>query len=89
MTTSNENKMNNKVPFRVDPRRIDYPGTGIYVRARHPDTGWESVDISWLDRDSLRRWLTSRGGDNPWAENTVLILLGHEISEERKHEDRD
>lgn len=50
--------------------------TGIYVRAKTP-TGWDSVDIAILDKESLRVWLRSRGGDNPWAEDVVGILLGH------------
>ncbi len=54
------------------------PVTDIYVRAKHADTGeWDSVDISSLDKPSLLAWLRSRGGSNPWAENTVFILLGH------------
>jgi hypothetical protein len=54
--------------------------TGIYVRASVPDGGFDSVDIWCLDRDSLMRWLRSRGGANEWAENTVAVLLGHSQS---------
>jgi hypothetical protein len=50
--------------------------TGIYVRAKDGER-WVSVDICRLDKPSLLAWLRSRGGDNPWAENTVGILLGH------------
>ena len=49
--------------------------TGIYVRAIK-DGRPGSYDIATLDRDSLFRWLRSRGGANPWAENIVAALLG-------------
>jgi hypothetical protein len=63
--------------MKVDPDRlISEPETGIFVRVEHNGT-FASVDIAHLDRDSLMAWLRSRGGDNPWAENTVAILLGH------------
>lgn len=51
--------------------------TGIYVRAQRPDGTWDDADIAELDADSLLTWLRSRGGSNPWAEQVVLILLGH------------
>lgn len=52
--------------------------TGIYVRAFDPtERLWVTVDLAYLDANSVREWLRSRGGDNEWAENTVLILLGH------------
>lgn len=50
--------------------------TGIYVRALD-GTRWVSCDICELDKASLLEWLKSRGGDNPWAEDVVGILLGH------------
>jgi hypothetical protein len=50
--------------------------TGIFVRALLNEK-WESVDIVFLDKDSLLFWLKSRGGDNMWAENCVGILLEH------------
>jgi len=66
----------------IDPERNKekekWGGTGIYVRAFNgPDNKWDSVDIALLTKDSLQRWLKSRGGDNSWAENVVGILLGH------------
>ena len=66
--------------LHVDPKRVhDCPAdTGIYVRAIDPAGEWISADISQLDRASLTAWLRSRGGENQWAENVVLILLGHE-----------
>lgn len=83
--------MSEPVPLLVDPTRlkrwggaIDANITGIYVRARHEDKP-VSVDIALLDQASLRHWLRSRGGDNPWAENTVALLLDHyDIHEPRR-----
>lgn len=66
------------VELTVDPKRIDYDGsTGVYVRARH-EGKWGSYDMAVLDRASLLEFLRSRGGDNPWAENIVGAILGHE-----------
>ena len=62
----------------VDPARKQQPETGIYVRAKEKNH-WGSHDIAHLDRESLYTWLRSRGGNNLWAENTVLILLGHTL----------
>lgn len=64
--------------LNVDPNRKDAgePSTGIFVRALDGDR-WDSVDIAQLDRSSLLLWLRSRGGDNPWAEDVVGIILGH------------
>jgi hypothetical protein len=63
---------------KVDKDRIGgFGNTGIYVRAKNRMDKWDSVDIADLDRDSLHTWLKSRGGDNLWAENVVMILLGH------------
>ena len=53
--------------------------TGIYIRAKHPETGrFGTYDIMQLDAISLFRWLRSRGGCNPWAEDVVGLLFGHE-----------
>ena len=65
----------------VDPIRSEqneaYDGkTGILVRAKYYDN-WIAADIADLDKASLLVWLKSRGGNNPWAEDTVGILLGH------------
>ncbi len=62
--------------LQTDPERQS-GDTGIYVRAQDINGKWGSFDICELTRASLLEWLKSRGGDNPWAENTVLILLGH------------
>lgn len=64
-------------PLKTDPSRSNMKdATGIYVRAQSEGI-WASVDIAELDTASLNIWLTSRGGSNPWAENVVLLLLGH------------
>lgn len=62
--------------LNLDPREPDW--TGILVRAQAPDGSWMNADIGQLDRESLHRWLRSRGGRNLWAENVVLMILGHE-----------
>lgn len=54
-----------------------YHETGIFVRAMLPDGDWDSVDIIYLDKESVLEWLRSRGDDNEFAEDVVLILLGH------------
>lgn len=51
--------------------------TGIFVRAVGKDGKWGAYDIAELDAESLTAWLKRDGGDNPWAENTVRILLNH------------
>lgn len=72
MTTQN-------IKLKPDPARAYRHGdTGIYVRAQKPAGGYGNFDIAELERESLLAWLRSRGGANLWAENTVLILLGHE-----------
>ena len=65
--------------LRADPEREGKPtGTGLFVRAKQADGRWGSVDIAELDTVSLQSWLRSRGGENQWAEDVVLILLGHD-----------
>lgn len=66
-----------EVDLKVDPKRLDLPESGIYVRAKDERDQWDSVDIVHLDKPSLKTWLRSRGGENEWAENCVLLLLGH------------
>lgn len=60
----------------VDPDRVSL-NTGILVPADTVDGQPVHVDISVLKRTSLLRWLRSRGGNNPWAENVVGVLLGY------------
>ena len=60
----------------IDPARPRLD-TGIWVRAWTADGRCVNACISELDRASLLAWLRSRGGDNPWAEDVVGILLGH------------
>lgn len=65
--------------LKVDKERLFSPNrviTGIYVRAVY-DGKFDSYDIDALTKKSLLEWLRSRGGDNPWAEDVVGILLGH------------
>jgi hypothetical protein len=50
--------------------------SGVLVRARLPEGGYEPVLLEDLDRASLLVWLRSKGGRNPLAENTVGQLLG-------------
>lgn len=52
--------------------------TGIFVRAKDSAGNYVNCDIAELDAPSLLHWLRSRGGNNPWAENTVGVLLGFE-----------
>lgn len=61
--------------------------TGIYVRAKTTDTDeqpgqWVNADIAQLDRESLVRWLRSRGDGESFAESVVLSLLGHPQGED-------
>ena len=68
--------------LRISQERYEKYGeeslTGVFIRAQHPATEkWLTVDIACLGRSSLLSWLRSRGGDNPWAEDVVGILLGH------------
>ena len=65
--------------LKVDDSRVEAVShTGIYVRAFSKEENHHgSYDIAELDAESLLVWLRSRGGDNPWAEDVVGILLGH------------
>lgn len=64
----------------VDPSRYDDTSdpTGIYVRARY-NGNWGNYDIAYLTAASLRDFLRSRGGSNPWAEETVFAIFGHPV----------
>lgn len=66
--------------LKIDAERVKEFGdsrTGIFVRAMSPEGKWDSYDIVLLTKESLLEWLRSRGGDNPYAEQVVCILLGH------------
>lgn len=52
--------------------------TGIYTRAIGQDGRWGSYDIAELDRDSLVRFIRSRGEVSAWAVHIILIMLGHD-----------
>jgi hypothetical protein len=74
--------MSDRTVLRIDPIREGLPKeeqlfTSLYVRALGSDGRWHTVDIWMLDKESLLRWLRSRGGDNPYAEDVVGILLDH------------
>lgn len=77
MTEAHKSEDLRVCPDRSSINRNMHGTTGVYVRARGDGDKWGSYDIAELDRSSLHRWLRSRGGKNLWAENTVLILLGH------------
>jgi hypothetical protein len=64
--------------FKAVNARMHVGETGIYVRARNEAGVCSAFDIAHLDRDSLHKWLRSRGGENLYAENVVLQLLGHQ-----------
>lgn len=67
----------------VDPARMKYEDTtGVFVRAKHGGK-WGGHDFATLDKASLLVMLRDRGGDNPWAEDLVGILLGHGHLHER------
>ena len=72
----------------VSPQRLNHKEqyeTGILVRAQDPtDNKFINADIGWLTLASLHQWLKSRGGDNPWAESTVCILLGYSVADIEK-----
>ncbi len=74
--------MSDRLVLNVDPERLksqdagDLAHSGVFVRARFGQS-YDAYEIEVLDKESLLAWLKSRGGDNPWAENTVCILLGH------------
>lgn len=58
-----------------DSMRRVFGTTGIYVRAKLGEQ-WGSFDIGTLTIASLKDWLRSRGGFNPWAEKCAARLLG-------------
>ena len=68
--------------LKADIERMGTKMTGVYVRAQTPDGKWGSFDISELDGESLYTFLRSRGGDNPWAETIVGIMLGHDVGKQ-------
>lgn len=71
-----ENHLPPTITLVVDVNRIGKYNTGIPIRAAGPER-IGTYDIGELDRYSLHCWLRSRGGENLWAENVVLILLEH------------
>lgn len=64
--------------LKVDPARMqEWDGvSGIQVRGTlNGQAG--TVDVAVLDKASLRLWLRSRGGNNPFAEDAMAMALGH------------
>ena len=76
--------------LEIDPARLARDGeTGIFVRAVHRKVDGDkfiSCDIVCLTRESLFSWLRSRGGNNPWAENCVALLLGHHHEDDERQQ---
>ena len=65
--------------LKVDPARVDCDKiTGIPVRSEL-NGRWGANDIAELTKESLLEWLRSRPN---FAEQTVLILLGHPRDDE-------
>lgn len=65
--------------MKIDVNRKKYAdATGIYVRVKNEDGKFDSRDIAELDKESLKEFMRSRGGENEWAESIVYILLEHE-----------
>jgi hypothetical protein len=68
--------------LNIDPKRLRmwrFEIPEIVVGALDERGRHLAVDITCLDRESLLRWLRRRGGNNLRAENTVLLLLGHQV----------
>ena len=64
--------------MKVDPKRVDLPETGIYVRAQDDKGKWGAHDISHLDTESLRAWINSKKDkDYEFLTEVVLHILGH------------
>jgi len=51
--------------------------TGIFIRVQ-VNGKWGAYDIGdgLVSDEQVLEWLRSRGDNNPWAENTVMALLG-------------
>ena len=84
LKTSRE--LQTEIHLEVHPDRYYYDGelppeftTGILVRALNPDNQWGDYDIGQLSLDSLMIWLHSRGDKSPLAENTLAMVLGHDL----------
>jgi hypothetical protein len=60
--------------LEADPKRADFPETGIYIRAKSGEK-WEPVDIAHLTTESVREWMRDRSPE--YLQSTILALLGH------------
>lgn len=57
----------------------------FYVRGYNPKTEeYENHDVAHLTKESLLRWLRSRGGRNIFAENYIMSYLGHPAFKENE-----
>lgn len=67
--------------YKVDPKRltaIPHTKTGIYIRSTL-EGKWGAHDLMHLDRDSVLEWLRDAAHtESSRAEETVLVLLGHD-----------
>jgi hypothetical protein len=67
--------------YALDQSRIGtFTPTGILVRAYQVVDGckvWGNHDIAYLAKTSLIDFLQSRGQKNEWAEQIVLLIMGH------------
>jgi hypothetical protein len=61
--------------MEVDEKRLDFPSTGITVKARMPTGGWVNADINQLTRRSLQVWMRSEL--SPRLENVLGAIMGH------------
>jgi hypothetical protein len=87
--------MEARTELLVHPDRYYYDGelppeltTGILVRAKDPDKRFGSYDIGQLTLASLTNWLRSSGQIAPLAENTLAIVLGHDLNAEDNRQGR-
>jgi hypothetical protein len=69
--------------YKADWSRAPFPShlapirnVGVIADSKGTPT---PCNIYYLDQDSLRRFLRSRGGNNELAEDLVCRLLGHEL----------
>ena len=67
-----------ELQLKVDPYRTGAKETGVQARCLESPGVYKLHDIAHLDAASLLAWLRSKGGCNPWAENTIAALLHHE-----------
>lgn len=80
-------------PYEIDQDRLaeslvetpDTSNLGLLVRVKN-GPGWDVADAYALTRESLLRWLRSRGGKNLWAENIIMDIMGYDHFDEPEAE---